>query len=101
MDQFIASMFYFTFLDYQSLISKISLPGGPLDQHPNYLTPLKKQLCLVDAGYFINTSCPPLLRKERNVDVILSLDYNLSETRFHVRFSRFNFLIGYFTSEQK
>ncbi|KAJ6667319.1 hypothetical protein lerEdw1_017297 [Lerista edwardsae] len=57
--------------------------GGPLDQRPNHLTPLEKQLCLVDAGYFINTSCPPLFRKERNVDVILSLDYNLSETRFH------------------
>ncbi|XP_042316012.1 cytosolic phospholipase A2 delta-like [Sceloporus undulatus] len=54
-----------------------------LDQHPNYLTPLEKELCLVDPGYFINTSCPPLLRKERNVDVIISLDYNLLETRFN------------------
>ncbi|KAJ7344806.1 hypothetical protein JRQ81_000756, partial [Phrynocephalus forsythii] len=56
-----------------------------LDQCPNHLTPLEKELCLVDAGYFINTSCPPLLRKERNVDVILSFDYNLLETRFNVR----------------
>ncbi|XP_066470299.1 cytosolic phospholipase A2 delta-like [Tiliqua scincoides] len=48
-----------------------------LDQYLNHLTPMEKELCLVDAGYFINTSCPPLLRKERNVDVILSLDYNL------------------------
>ncbi|XP_054828080.1 cytosolic phospholipase A2 delta-like isoform X2 [Eublepharis macularius] len=54
-----------------------------LDQFPNHLTPLEKELCLVDAGYFINTSCPPLLRKERDVDVILSFDYNLVETRFH------------------
>ncbi|XP_063145978.1 cytosolic phospholipase A2 delta-like isoform X2 [Candoia aspera] len=53
-----------------------------LDQNPNHLTPLEKELCLVDAGYFINTSCPPLLREERNVDVILSFDYNLLETRF-------------------
>nr|XP_060616815.1 cytosolic phospholipase A2 delta-like [Anolis sagrei ordinatus] len=52
-----------------------------LDQHPNYLTPLEKELCLVDAGYFINTSFPPLLRKERNVDVIISLDYHLMETK--------------------
>ncbi|XP_053138991.1 cytosolic phospholipase A2 delta-like isoform X2 [Hemicordylus capensis] len=54
-----------------------------LDMDPNHLTPLDKDLCLVDAGYFINTSCPPLLRKERDVDVILSFDYNLLETRFH------------------
>ncbi|KAL8169448.1 UNVERIFIED_CONTAM: hypothetical protein K2H54_049303 [Gekko kuhli] len=54
-----------------------------LDQFPNRLTPMEKEFCLVDAGYFINTSCPPLLRKERNVDVILSFDYNLVETRFH------------------
>uniref|UniRef100_G1KQ98 Phospholipase A2 n=1 Tax=Anolis carolinensis TaxID=28377 RepID=G1KQ98_ANOCA len=51
-----------------------------LDQLPNHLTPLEKELCLVDAGYFINTSFPPLLRKERNVDVIISLDYHLMET---------------------
>lgn len=55
-----------------------------LDKFPNHLTPVEKELCLVDAGYFINTSCPPLLRKERKVDVILSFDYNLVETRFHV-----------------
>uniref|UniRef100_A0A670HV51 Phospholipase A2 n=1 Tax=Podarcis muralis TaxID=64176 RepID=A0A670HV51_PODMU len=54
-----------------------------LDQCPNSLTPQEKELFLVDAGYFINTSCPPLIRKERNVDVILSLDYNLLETRFN------------------
>ncbi|XP_062823239.1 uncharacterized protein LOC100562400 [Anolis carolinensis] len=53
-----------------------------LDQLPNHLTPLEKELCLVDAGYFINTSFPPLLRKERNVDVIISLDYHLMETKF-------------------
>ncbi|KAH0620631.1 hypothetical protein JD844_021290 [Phrynosoma platyrhinos] len=61
----------------------ICLADSHLDHHPNYLTPLEKELCLVDAGYFINTSCPPLLRKERNVDVIISLDYNLLETRFN------------------
>ncbi|XP_062974526.1 cytosolic phospholipase A2 delta-like [Elgaria multicarinata webbii] len=54
-----------------------------LDQCPNHLTPLEKELCLVDAGYFINTSFPPLLRKERKVDVIISFDYNVLETRFH------------------
>uniref|UniRef100_A0A7M4FNM9 Phospholipase A2 n=1 Tax=Crocodylus porosus TaxID=8502 RepID=A0A7M4FNM9_CROPO len=42
-----------------------------VDVPPNHLTPLEEELCLVDAAYFINTSCPPLLRKERRVDVIL------------------------------
>ncbi|XP_054825912.1 cytosolic phospholipase A2 delta [Eublepharis macularius] len=48
-----------------------------LDQFPNRLTPSEDDISLVDAAYFINTSCPPLLRKERKVDVILSFDYSL------------------------
>ncbi|CAM5151117.1 unnamed protein product [Natator depressus] len=48
-----------------------------LDLSPNKLTPQEKHLCLIDVGYFINTSCPPLLKPERNVDVIISLDYSM------------------------
>ncbi|KAG8449432.1 hypothetical protein GDO86_016182, partial [Hymenochirus boettgeri] len=48
-----------------------------LDSFPNKLTPLSDNLCLVDAGYFINASFPPLLRQQRKVDVILSFDYTL------------------------
>ncbi|XP_029454496.1 cytosolic phospholipase A2 delta-like [Rhinatrema bivittatum] len=48
-----------------------------LDSSPNQLTPLAEKLCLVDAGYFINASYPPLLRAERNVDIILSFDYTM------------------------
>ncbi|XP_053129209.1 cytosolic phospholipase A2 delta-like [Hemicordylus capensis] len=48
-----------------------------LDKFPNQLTPSENGICLVDAAYFINTSCPPLLKKERKVDVILSFDYSL------------------------
>uniref|UniRef100_A0A8C4WBK0 Phospholipase A2 n=1 Tax=Gopherus evgoodei TaxID=1825980 RepID=A0A8C4WBK0_9SAUR len=48
-----------------------------LDVSPNKLTPQEKHLCLIDVGYFINTSCPPLLKPERNVDVIISLDYSM------------------------
>lgn len=66
------------------IASSVCFPETKLDQFPNHLTPMEKELRLVDAGYFINTSCPPLLRKERNVDVILSFDYNLVETRFNV-----------------
>ncbi|XP_009963923.2 cytosolic phospholipase A2 beta isoform X3 [Tyto alba] len=48
-----------------------------LDSFPNNLTPLQKYLCLIDVGYFINTSGAALFKPERNVDVIISLDYGL------------------------
>ncbi|XP_007933522.1 cytosolic phospholipase A2 beta [Orycteropus afer afer] len=48
-----------------------------LDGFPNQLTPVEPHLCLLDVGYFVNTSCPPLLQPTRDVDLILSLDYNL------------------------
>lgn len=34
------------------------------------------ELSLVDTGFFINTSYPPLLRSKREVDVILHLNYS-------------------------
>ncbi|XP_075396030.1 cytosolic phospholipase A2 beta-like [Tenrec ecaudatus] len=49
-----------------------------LDGHPNQLTPGQPRLCLLDVGYFVNTSCPPLLQPTRDMDLILSLDYNLN-----------------------
>ncbi|XP_075396032.1 cytosolic phospholipase A2 beta-like [Tenrec ecaudatus] len=49
-----------------------------LDELPNQLTPGEPRLCLLDMGYFVNTSCPPLLQPTRYVDLILSLDYNLN-----------------------
>ncbi|XP_031808004.1 cytosolic phospholipase A2 beta [Sarcophilus harrisii] len=51
--------------------------GTKLDGYPHQLTPMEPYLCLLDVGYFINTSCPPLLMPTRQVDLILSLDYNL------------------------
>ncbi|XP_042322641.1 cytosolic phospholipase A2 beta-like [Sceloporus undulatus] len=48
-----------------------------LDASPSRLTPCEKSLCLIDIGYFINNSGPPLLKPERNVDVIIALDYEL------------------------
>ncbi|XP_070787397.1 cytosolic phospholipase A2 epsilon-like [Pituophis catenifer annectens] len=47
-----------------------------LDCCPNQLTEYDDHLGLVDAGFFINTSCPPLLRLERKVDVILHLSFS-------------------------
>ncbi|XP_068961921.1 cytosolic phospholipase A2 delta [Petaurus breviceps papuanus] len=49
-----------------------------LDSDPSQLTPLQSQLCLVDAAYFINTSCPLLLRAGRKPDLILSFGYSLN-----------------------
>lgn len=54
-----------------------TFPATKLDGLPNQLTPAEPFLCLLDVGFFVNTSCPPLLRPTRDVDLILSLDYNL------------------------
>ena len=32
----------------------------------------------MDAGYFINTSCPAMFRPGRRLDLIISFDYSLS-----------------------
>ncbi|XP_068820059.1 cytosolic phospholipase A2 delta [Capricornis sumatraensis] len=48
------------------------------ESSPSRLTPQEPQLCLVDAGYFINTSCPAMFRPGRRLDLIISFDYSLS-----------------------
>ncbi|XP_070234273.1 cytosolic phospholipase A2 beta isoform X3 [Bos mutus] len=65
-----------------------------LDGLPNELTPAEPYLCLLDVGYLVNTSCPPLLPPTRDVDLILSLDYNL-----HGAFQQLQ-LLGRFCQEQ-
>ncbi|XP_045395078.1 cytosolic phospholipase A2 beta isoform X1 [Lemur catta] len=65
-----------------------------LDGLPNQLTPAEPYLCLLDVGYLVNTSCPPLLQPTRDVDLILSLDYNL-----HGAFQQLQ-LLGRFCQEQ-
>ncbi|NXK77286.1 PA24E phospholipase, partial [Amazona guildingii] len=47
-----------------------------LDSSPNQLNERDDHLKLVDTAFFINTSCPPILRPERKVDVILHLNYS-------------------------
>ncbi|XP_009989667.1 PREDICTED: cytosolic phospholipase A2 epsilon-like, partial [Tauraco erythrolophus] len=47
-----------------------------LDSSPNQLNKMDDYLKLVDTAFFINTSCPPVLRPERKVDVILHLNYS-------------------------
>ncbi|XP_062974521.1 cytosolic phospholipase A2 epsilon-like [Elgaria multicarinata webbii] len=48
-----------------------------LDSQPNELMKIAAEaLSLVDTGFFINTSYPPLLKPERKVDVILHLNFS-------------------------
>ncbi|XP_047433097.1 cytosolic phospholipase A2 beta-like [Mugil cephalus] len=44
------------------------------DAFPNKLTPTDPTLHMVDSGHAINIGCPPILRPERDVDVIISLN---------------------------
>uniref|UniRef100_A0A8B9EYI2 Phospholipase A2 n=1 Tax=Amazona collaria TaxID=241587 RepID=A0A8B9EYI2_9PSIT len=53
-----------------------------LDSSPNQLNERDDHLKLVDTAFFINTSCPPILRPERKVDVILHLNYILNSVPF-------------------
>lgn len=46
-----------------------------LDSTPNQLRDPEEHLELVDTAFFFDTSCPPLLRPERKVDVILHFNY--------------------------
>ncbi|KAJ7413477.1 hypothetical protein WISP_90024 [Willisornis vidua] len=46
-----------------------------LDSCPNQLMQNPDQLGMIDAGFFINTSSAPLLRPQREVDVIIYLSY--------------------------
>uniref|UniRef100_A0A8C5ITP8 Phospholipase A2 n=1 Tax=Junco hyemalis TaxID=40217 RepID=A0A8C5ITP8_JUNHY len=46
-----------------------------LDSRPNQLMQSPDQLGMIDAGFFINTSSAPLLRPQREVDVIIYLSY--------------------------
>ncbi|XP_068017481.1 cytosolic phospholipase A2 epsilon-like [Melanerpes formicivorus] len=47
-----------------------------LDSSPNQLNEMGDYLKLIDTAFFINTSCPPIVRPERKVDVILHLNYS-------------------------
>uniref|UniRef100_A0A8C8ATB1 PLA2c domain-containing protein n=1 Tax=Otus sunia TaxID=257818 RepID=A0A8C8ATB1_9STRI len=46
-----------------------------LDSRPNELMQNADHLGMIDAGFFINTSSPPLLRPQREVDVIIYLTF--------------------------
>ncbi|XP_032069370.1 cytosolic phospholipase A2 beta-like [Thamnophis elegans] len=48
------------------------------DTSSNKLTPSTKSLCLIDVGYFMNNSGISLLKPERNVDILIFLDYEMN-----------------------
>ncbi|XP_029139964.1 cytosolic phospholipase A2 beta-like [Protobothrops mucrosquamatus] len=48
------------------------------DTSSNKLTPNTSTLCLIDIGYFMNDSGISLLKPERNLDIIIFLDYEMS-----------------------
>ncbi|XP_069579116.1 cytosolic phospholipase A2 beta [Brachyistius frenatus] len=52
------------------------------DGFPNKLTPSDATLRLMDSGLDINMGCPPVLRPERDVDVIISLSYSWNPQNF-------------------
>ncbi|XP_076833819.1 cytosolic phospholipase A2 zeta isoform X2 [Brachyhypopomus gauderio] len=54
------------------------------DSFPNKLTPVDSVLCLVDSGFAINSSFPPVLREHRRADVILSFNYSRQRDHFKV-----------------
>ncbi|XP_051039600.1 cytosolic phospholipase A2 zeta [Phodopus roborovskii] len=47
------------------------------DACPNQLTPMRDSLCLVDAGFAINSPFPLILQPRRAVDLIVYFDYSL------------------------
>ncbi|RXN38788.1 cytosolic phospholipase A2 zeta-like protein [Labeo rohita] len=48
------------------------------------MTPADPVLSMVDAGFAVNASFPPLVRSHRHVDVILSLNYSWEADQFKV-----------------
>uniref|UniRef100_A0A452S1A0 Phospholipase A2 n=1 Tax=Ursus americanus TaxID=9643 RepID=A0A452S1A0_URSAM len=63
--------------DYRSQKDFSTWADCQLDSTASQLTPQEPWLCLVDAGYFLNTSCPSMFRSGRRLDLILAFDYSL------------------------
>ncbi|NWU70619.1 PA24E phospholipase, partial [Pterocles burchelli] len=61
----------------QHVFQNVCVSDTVIDSFPNKLMETADdELSLVDTGFFINTSYPPLLRSKREVDVILHLNYS-------------------------
>ncbi|XP_037127808.1 cytosolic phospholipase A2 beta isoform X2 [Syngnathus acus] len=60
--------------DYNTQSNFLAWKETHPDAFPNSLTPSDSFLRLVDSGLSINVACPPVLRPEREVDVIICCD---------------------------
>uniref|UniRef100_A0A8C3ATP5 Phospholipase A2 n=1 Tax=Cyclopterus lumpus TaxID=8103 RepID=A0A8C3ATP5_CYCLU len=66
----------FMHMDYNQHSSFVAWKETHLDAFPNQLTPSDSTLRLIDSGHAINIGCVPVLRPERDVDLIISLSYS-------------------------
>ncbi|XP_051278850.1 cytosolic phospholipase A2 zeta isoform X2 [Dicentrarchus labrax] len=66
----------FLHCNYNKHSNFVAWKGAHPDAFPNQLTPSDPTLCLVDSGHAINIGCVPVLRPERDVDVIICLSYS-------------------------
>ncbi|KAK9541997.1 hypothetical protein VZT92_002001 [Zoarces viviparus] len=62
--------------DYNQQSNFVAWKETHPDAFPNQLTPRDSTLCLIDSGHAINIACVPVLRPERDVDLIISLSYS-------------------------
>ncbi|XP_076599460.1 cytosolic phospholipase A2 zeta-like [Chaetodon auriga] len=66
----------FMHLDYNKNSNFVAWKETHPDSFPNQLTPKDPTMFLVDSGHVINIGCAPVLRPERDVDVIICLSYS-------------------------
>ncbi|XP_076599456.1 cytosolic phospholipase A2 zeta-like [Chaetodon auriga] len=66
----------FMHLDYNKNNNFVAWKEKHPDSFPNQLTPKDPTMFLVDSGHVINIGCVPVLRPERDVDVIICLSYS-------------------------
>ncbi|XP_068424162.1 cytosolic phospholipase A2 zeta-like [Clinocottus analis] len=67
--------------DYNQQSNFVAWKETHPDAFPNQLTPSDSTLCLIDSGHAINIGCVPVVRPERDVDLIISLSYSWEPER--------------------
>ncbi|XP_068424046.1 cytosolic phospholipase A2 zeta-like [Clinocottus analis] len=67
--------------DYNQQSNFVAWKETHPDAFPNQLTPSDSTLRLIDSGHAINIGCVPVLRPERDVDLIISLSYSWEPER--------------------
>ncbi|XP_068424303.1 cytosolic phospholipase A2 beta-like isoform X2 [Clinocottus analis] len=67
---------FFMHVDYNQQSNFVAWKETHPDAFPNQLTPSDSTLRLIDSGHAINIGCVPVLRPERDVDLIISLSYS-------------------------